>query len=60
MLNKMEFVDKPEILNDKMDIKLEPNVISGKDVLTVDNLTKGFDGTVLLITYASRLNVVNA
>lgn len=47
MLNKMGFVDKPEILNDKMDIKLEPNVISGNDVLTVDNLTKGFDGTVL-------------
>ena len=47
MLNKMEFVDKPEILNDKMDIKLEPNVISGNDVLTVDTLTKGFDGTVL-------------
>ena len=47
ILNKMEFVDKPEILNDKMDIKLEPNVISGNDVLTVDNLTKGFDGTVL-------------
>lgn len=47
MFNKMEFVDKPEILNDKMDIKLEPNVISGNDVLTVDNLTKGFDGTVL-------------
>lgn len=47
MLNKMEFIDKPEILNDKMDIKLEPNVISGNDVLTVDNLTKGFDGTVL-------------
>ena len=47
MLNKMEFVDKPEILNDKMDIKLEPNVITGNDVLTVDNLTKGFDGTVL-------------
>lgn len=47
MLNKMEFVDKSEILNDKMDIKLEPNVISGNDVLTVDNLTKGFDGTVL-------------
>lgn len=47
MLNKMEFVDKPEILNDKMDIKLEPNVISGNDDLTVDNLTKGFDGTVL-------------
>lgn len=43
----MEFVDKPEILNDKMDIKLEPNVTSGNDVLTVDNLTKGFDGTVL-------------
>ena len=48
MLNKMEFVDKPEILNDKMDIKLEPNVISGNDVLTVDTLTKGIDGTVLL------------
>ena len=56
MLNKMEFVDKPEILNDKMDIKLEPNVISGNDVLTVDNLTKGFDGTVLFdnISFQSK------
>lgn len=60
MLNKMEFVDKPEILNDKMDINLEPNVISGNDVLTVDNLTKGLTELFFLITYASRLNVVNA
>lgn len=47
MLDRIELVDKPQELNDKMNIKLEPNVISGNDVLTITGLTKGFDGTTL-------------
>ena len=47
MLDKMEVVDKPVELNAKMNIKLEPSVISGNDVLTVTDLTKSFDGNTL-------------
>ncbi len=47
MLDKIQKVDKPEELNDKMHISLEPDVISGNDVLTVDSLTKSFDGVTL-------------
>ena len=47
MLDKIELVDKPQELNDKMSIKLEPNVVSGNDVLTIKDLTKGFDGVTL-------------
>ena len=44
---KMKVVDKPVELNAKMNIKLEPSVISGNDVLTVTDLTKSFDGNTL-------------
>ncbi|MBO4560202.1 MAG: ABC-F family ATP-binding cassette domain-containing protein, partial [Lachnospiraceae bacterium] len=47
MLNKIERVDKPVELNDKMNIILEPNIQSGNDVLTVKHLSKGFDGVTL-------------
>ena len=47
MLDKIEVVDKPVELNAKMNIKLEPSVISGNDVLTVTDLTKSFDGNTL-------------
>lgn len=47
MLSKIQKVDKPEDVNDKMHITLEPEVISGNDVLTVDSLTKSFDGNTL-------------
>lgn len=47
MLDKMEVVDKPVELNAKMNIQLEPSVISGNDVLTVTDLTKSFDGNTL-------------
>ncbi len=47
MLDKMELVDKPQELNDKMNIKLEPNIISGNDVLTITGLTKSFDAVTL-------------
>lgn len=46
-LDKMEVVDKPVELNAKMNIQLEPSVVSGNDVLTVTDLTKSFDGNTL-------------
>lgn len=42
MLNKMELVDKPVTLNSKMRISLEPEIMSGNDVLTIEDLTKSF------------------
>lgn len=47
MLDKIELVEKPVELNDKMNITLEPNIISGNDVLTVSGLTKSFDHVTL-------------
>lgn len=47
MLDKMEVVDKPVELNARMNIQLEPSVVSGNDVLTVTDLTKSFDGNTL-------------
>lgn len=47
MLDKIEIVDKPLELNDKMNIKLEPNVVSGNDVLTISGLSKSFDDVTL-------------
>lgn len=47
MLDKIERVEKPVELNDKMNITLEPNIVSGNDVLTVKGLTKSFDGNTL-------------
>ena len=42
-LANMERIDKPEELKDGMNIKLEPDCISGNDVLTVEGLSKSFD-----------------
>lgn len=47
MLDKIEIVDKPQELNDKMNVKLEPNVVSGNDVLTISGLSKSFDDVTL-------------
>ena len=47
MLDKIEIVDNPQELNDKMNIKLEPNVVSGNDVLTISGLSKSFDDVTL-------------
>ncbi len=47
MLDKVERLEKPIELNDKMNIILEPNILSGNDVLTVKHLSKGFDGVNL-------------
>lgn len=47
MLDKIERLDKPTEINDEMRIRLEPNIISGNDVLTVRNLKKAFDQNLL-------------
>lgn len=47
MLDKIERIEKPAELNDKMNITLEPNITSGNDVLTVKELTKSFDDNTL-------------
>ena len=52
MLDKIERLEKPVEINDSMDIRLEPDVVSGNDVLTVTDLSKSFD-TQTLFTHAS-------
>ena len=47
LLNKIERIEKPTEINDAMNITLEPDIVSGNDVLTVRGLTKGFDGQTL-------------
>ena len=47
MLDKIERLKKPTQANDSMDIRLEPDVVSGNDVLTVTDLSKSFDTQTL-------------
>jgi len=42
MLSKIEVLEKPTEVNDEMKIRLEPNIVSGNDVLTARNLSKSF------------------
>lgn len=46
-LDKIERIDKPIEEQTKMKLLFTPRYQSGNDVLTVDHLTKGFDGTTL-------------
>ena len=42
MLAKIEVLEKPTEVNDEMNIRLEPDITSGNDVLTIKNLGKSF------------------
>ncbi|MCL2708593.1 MAG: ATP-binding cassette domain-containing protein [Defluviitaleaceae bacterium] len=42
LLDKMERVEKPESLPDKMRLMLEPKLMSGNDVLKVEDVSMGF------------------
>ena len=42
LLNKIERVDKPTTVDAQMSLRLEPDVVSGNDVLTVTDLSKSF------------------
>ena len=45
-LSKMDVIEKPTELQDSMTISLEPDVVSGNDVITVTGLTKSFTTTL--------------
>lgn len=47
LLDKMEILDKPVEESQNMRILLEPDTLSGNDVLFIENLTKSFDGEYL-------------
>ena len=47
MLGKIQRIDKPAEIQDRMRICLEPRFVSGNDVLTVEGLSKAFPGQVL-------------
>lgn len=47
MLDKIEVLDKPVSANTDMHIKLEPQIISGNDVLEVTGLSKAFGSNEL-------------
>ncbi len=42
MLAKIEVLEKPAEIHDEMRIELEPNILSGNDVLTIRDLSKSF------------------
>ena len=47
MLEKIKPVEKPVEISTEMHFTLEPSCVSGNDVLTVEHLSKQFDGQVL-------------
>ncbi len=47
MLNKLTLVDKPAEVHADIHLKLEPSVISGGDVLSVEHLSKSFPPHIL-------------
>ena len=47
MLEKIKPVEKPVEVSTEMHFTLEPSCVSGNDVLTVEHLSKQFDGQVL-------------
>lgn len=42
MLSKIDVLEKPVEIDDEMKISLEPNIVSGNDVLTIRGLSKSF------------------
>ena len=47
MLNKIEVLDKPTEVRADMRLKLEPRIVSGNDVLHVEDISKSFDKLTL-------------
>lgn len=45
-LDKMEFIEKPMDIQDNMTITLEPDIVSGNDVLSVSDLSKSYSTTL--------------
>ncbi len=45
-LDKMDFMEKPTDIQDNMAITLEPDIVSGNDVLSVSDLSKSYNTTL--------------
>lgn len=45
-LEKMDLIEKPSEFQDNMTISLEPDIVSGNDVLSVENLSKSYNSTL--------------
>lgn len=45
-LDKMDFIEKPTDIQDNMAITLEPDIVSGNDVLSVSDLSKSYNTTL--------------
>ena len=52
MLEKIDRLERPVEIDDSMEIRLEPDVVSGNDVLTVQDLSKSF-GSRLLFSHVN-------
>ncbi len=51
MLNKIQRIDKPIEVQGQMRLSLEPRVVSGNDVLTVEDLAKSFPAAETFFQY---------
>jgi ATP-binding cassette subfamily F protein 3 len=49
LLDKMEVLDKPTQVKSEMNIRLEPEIVSGNDVLSVEGLSKAFGSLSLFM-----------
>ena len=47
LLDEMDLIENPEIYKNSMKLKLVPEVESGKDVLTISDLSMGFNDKIL-------------
>ncbi len=47
MLDKVQRIDKPQEIQNQMRISLEPEFVSGNDVLTIEGLSKSFGDKAL-------------
>lgn len=55
MLDKIERIEKPVDENTQMRLLFTPKIQSGNDVLTVEGLSKSFDGTPLFTDLSFEL-----
>ena len=46
-LEKIEVLDRPEVINNEINLRFKPSKVPGNDVLTVENLSKSYDGRTL-------------
>lgn len=56
LLNKMERLENPEEWKKQMTLNLEPNIRSGNDVLSVDSISKAYDGNTVLKNLSFDIN----